>query len=90
MFVHRAKLVIALSGASGFGGYVIATLGVNHRVSNLESLAHTNSDRIARLEENDRVKTYMLCVLVKKADPIATPPECGPVASTPPFRSTIR
>lgn len=87
LFVHRAKLIVVLSGLSGIAGYLIATAGIIRRVTTLEVIAHANGERIGNLEQNDRIKTYMLCVLVKKADPIAAPPECGPTTTLPPVRN---
>jgi hypothetical protein len=51
----------------------------DRRLSRLEEGADQRTERIRRLEESDELKMYMLCVVIRRIDPLATPPECGPV-----------
>jgi hypothetical protein len=48
----------------------------NHRVG-------ANEHRLETLEEQQRFSNYMLCVLVRRSDPAAVPPDCPAAAPIP-------
>lgn len=49
------------------------------RVNRIESAVQSADVRIQRLENSDTFKMYLLCVLVRRSDPAATPLECGDI-----------
>ena len=56
-----------------------ADSGIVKRVSRLEEGGAERQERIRKLEEQDEFKMYLLCVIVRRTDPEATPPKCGSV-----------
>lgn len=49
------------------------------RVARIEGSIQVGEGRLQRLENSDTFKMYLLCVLVRRTDPNATPPECGAI-----------
>jgi hypothetical protein len=46
------------------------------RTTRIEAAIQSTTERIDRLEKADETKMYLLCVLVKRSDPIALPKDC--------------
>lgn len=83
MFVHRAKLIIFSGFASGALGYLGATVGIQRRVSNLETITSATATRVSALEDAEPVKLYILCSLLAM-QPVPTqavPRTCDDVLS---------
>lgn len=79
-----ASLGVVLGALVASFGFKVAGPGARvdalaARSSVTDSVLAQHARRLDRLESRDEFATYLLCVLIRRSDPTALPPECGPV-----------